>query len=65
MMEDPIRQLLKDNLLFHAILLTEINKTPYGQITINAKLVNGIVQIDSLNIVKSRRKKYKPPQNRP
>jgi hypothetical protein len=37
----------------------EVNKTPYGQITVNVQLKDGIAQVDTLNIVKSKRKKYK------
>ncbi len=59
MNQQALKELLKNNLLFHLILLTEVNKTPYGQITVNVQLVNGIAQLETINIVKSRRKKYK------
>lgn len=32
---------------------------PYGQITLNVQLKNGVVLIETINIVKNRRKKYK------
>ena len=53
-----LKELLKNNLLFHAILNWEIQETPWGQITINVQLKDGIAQIDTINIVKNRRKKY-------
>jgi len=53
-----LRELLKNNLLFHAILNWEIKETPWGQITVNVQLKDGIAQIDTINIVKNRRKKY-------
>lgn len=53
-----LRELLQKNLLFHAILNWEIQETPWGQITINVQLKDGIAQIDTINIVKNRRKKY-------
>lgn len=56
---DALHELIKRNKLFHLILLTEVNKTPYGQLTVNVQLKDGVAQMDSLNIVKSRRKKYK------
>jgi hypothetical protein len=49
---------LKKNLAFHAILASEINKTPYGQLTGNVKIENGVVILTTLNIVKNIRKKY-------
>ncbi len=54
-----LHDIIKKNKLFHLILLMETNKTPYGQITVNVQLHDGIALIDSINIVKTRRKKYK------
>ncbi len=58
-MNDALKERLKKNLLFHLVLLSEVNKTPYGQITVNVQLKDGVAQLDTINIVKSRRKKYK------
>ncbi len=57
--QQALKELLKNNLLFHLILLTEVNKTPYGQITVNVQLKDGKALIETVNIVKTRRKKYK------
>ena len=53
-----LRELLLKNLAFHTILTSEINNTPYGQITVNVKIKNGNILLETLNIVKNRRKKY-------
>uniref|UniRef100_A0A6M3J1F4 Uncharacterized protein n=1 Tax=viral metagenome TaxID=1070528 RepID=A0A6M3J1F4_9ZZZZ len=53
-----LRKILLKNLLLHLILTQEINQTPFGQITVNVKLKNGVAQIETINIVKNRRKKY-------
>lgn len=41
------------------MVLLEVNKTPYGQITVNVRLKDGVAQLDTVNIVKTVRKKYK------
>jgi len=53
------QQLLQKNLLFHIIIENEVRLTPFGQITFNVIVKNGVIQTDTLNIVKSKRKKYK------
>lgn len=50
---------LERNLWFHAIIENEIRQSPYGQHTYNVVLRDGIVQLDTINIVKSRRRRYK------
>ena len=52
-------QLPLRNLLFHAIIENEIRQSPFGQQTYNAVLRNGEVVIESVNVVKQRRIKYK------
>ena len=58
-----LRKLLLKNLLFHLILTQEVNQMPYGQITLNVQLKDGIVLVETINIVKNRRKKYKVVDN--
>ena len=53
-----LRELLKKNLPLHLILQTETSQTPFGQITVNVEIKDGVAQLDTINIVKNRRKKY-------
>ena len=46
------------NLSFHAIIEREIKESPFGQQTYNVAITNGLVQLETLNIVKQRRRKY-------
>lgn len=55
---DELNQLLKDNLSLHMIIENEVRKTPFGQITVNVELRNGVAVVESLNIVKNKRIKY-------
>lgn len=48
----------KDSLQFHTMIEKEVVDLNYGQITINVILKNGLPLIKTLNIVKSKRKKY-------
>lgn len=62
-MSDPVNtsnfaQLLSKNLPFHAIINQEVEETPFGQITVNINLVNGVADLTTTNIVKNRRRKY-------
>ena len=54
----PLAQLLSKNLLFHVILEREVQTTPFGQITFNFEVKNGVVVSETLNIVKNRRRRY-------
>ena len=58
MTDEELQKKLIKNLAFHAIVASEVNSTPYGQITVNVNLINGNAMLDTLNIVKNRRKKY-------
>jgi len=58
MTDKELQNKLIKNLAFHAIVTNEVNSTPYGQITVNVQLKDGNVLLDTLNIVKNRRKKY-------
>lgn len=62
---DDINTLLKKNLPLHMIIENEVRKTPFGQITVNIELVNGIAKLDTLNIVKSKRRKYDVEKEQP
>lgn len=55
---DELNQLLKKNLALHMIVENEVRLTPFGQITFNIELKDGIAKIETINIVKSRRYKY-------
>lgn len=55
---DDINELLKKNIPLHIIIENEVSKTPFGQITVNIELVNGVAKLETLNIVKSKRRKY-------
>lgn len=50
---------MENNLGFHAILEREVNKLEYGQMDINLIIQDGIVVLKTLNILKSKRIKYK------
>ena len=54
-----LQELLKNNLLFHILIENEVRQTPFGQLTFNVMLKDGVVQIETLNLVRSRRRKYK------
>lgn len=49
---------LLKNLAFHSLLEQEVEKTPFGTITVNVMLKNGVADLNTLNIVKNVRKKY-------
>ena len=53
-----LQKLLERNLPFHIVIENEVRQTPFGQLTFNVILKDGIVQIETLNLVKSRRRKY-------
>lgn len=50
---------MENNLGFHAILEREVNHLEYGQMDINLIIQDGIVILKTLNILKSKRIKYK------
>lgn len=50
---------MENNLGFHAILEREVNDLEYGQMDINCIIQDGIVVLKTLNILKSKRIKYK------
>ena len=53
-----LQKLLERNLPFHMVISNEVRLTPFGQLTFNVMLKDGVVQLETLNLVKSRRRKY-------
>ena len=56
--ELALREFLKKNLPLHAIVAHEVKQTPYGTITFNVVLQSGVARLETLNIVKNKRKRY-------
>lgn len=50
----------KSELEFHTIVAREVQSLEYGQMTINVQLRGGVPVLTTLNIVKSKRKRYDP-----
>lgn len=55
---DKLAQLLVKNTSFHFIVEKEVKETPYGQITFNFEVKDGVVVLSTLNIVKNCRRRY-------
>lgn len=53
-----LSELLKQNLPFHILIENEVRRTPFGQLTFNIMIKDGVAQTGTLNLVKSRRRKY-------
>ena len=53
-----LKHLLSKNSPLHLIIENEVRQTPFGQITVNVEIINGVAQVEKLNIVKTRRRKY-------
>jgi len=53
-----LQKLLSANLPLHAIIENEVRLTPFGQITFTLMVKDGVAQIETLNIIKSRRRRY-------
>lgn len=53
-----LKRSLSKNSALHLIVENEVRQSPFGQITFNVEIVNGVAQVDKLNIVKNRRRKY-------
>ena len=54
-----LQKLSSRNLALHIIIENEVRLTPFGQMTFNVLLKDSKALIETLSIVKSRRKKYK------
>lgn len=55
---DDLNKLLEKNILLHTIVENEVRQTPFGQITFNVEVRDGVAIIPTINIVKNRRRKY-------
>lgn len=53
------KALLSKNIALHAVIENEVNLTPYGELTVNVAVRDGVAMLESLNIVKRKRKRYK------
>ena len=62
-MENVHTKQIINNLPFHSIIEREVEKTPFGTLTVNVILKNGVCDLKTLNIVKNRRKKYQFDKN--
>lgn len=51
-------ELINKNIKFHAVLENEVNETPFGEITFNFQVKDGKVDMNTLNVVKNRRRRY-------
>lgn len=49
----------KQEVEFHIILAKQVQSLEYGQMTVNVQVKDGLPILDTLNIVKSKRKRYK------
>jgi hypothetical protein len=54
----PLNEFLIKNLIFHVIMEREVECTPFGTITFNFEVNDGVVRMDTLNVVKNRRLRY-------
>lgn len=55
---EALNQLLESNLPLHIVVENEVNETPYGTITVTVQLKDGVAVMDTISIVKNKRKKY-------
>lgn len=56
--EKALKEILKKNIMLHIIIEKEVDQTPFGQITFNMVVRNGVAMLDTVNITKNRRKRY-------
>jgi len=49
---------LQSNTSLHLVVENEVRQTPFGQITFTVQVKNSVAQIETLNVVKNRRRKY-------
>lgn len=55
---DALHKRLNRNLPLHIIVESEVRQTPFGTITVNVEVKNGVADLTTINVVKSRRRKY-------
>jgi hypothetical protein len=53
-----LKQSLLPNYVFHTLIELEAQETQWGTITFNVMLKGGVAQLETLNIVKNKRKRY-------
>ena len=49
----------ENQIKFHAIIEKEVNDLQYGMLTVNVLLKDGQPMLNTINIVRQKRKKYK------
>ena len=49
---------LSKNKALHIIIENEIKATPYGTLSVNVMVKNGVADLSTMNIVHNRRKRY-------
>lgn len=54
-----LEKYMENNLPFHAIVEKEVTNLEFGQIDVTVIIRDGLVVLDTLNIIKSKRIKYK------
>lgn len=55
---DKFAQLISKNTIFHVLMEREVTETPFGQITFNFEIKDGVVDLTTLNIVRNCRRRY-------
>lgn len=55
---ESLNKSLSKNTGLHLVVENEVNKTPFGQITFTCTVIDGVVQLDTLNVVKNKRRRY-------
>lgn len=56
--KEALQKRLNKNLPLHIVLETEVRQTPFGTITVNVEVRDGVADLTTINVVKSRRRKY-------
>jgi len=55
---EKLYQLLERNLILHIVIEREVESMPFGQITFNFVVKDGVVDLTTLNIVRNKRLRY-------
>jgi hypothetical protein len=58
-MDNELKKIIEKNFLFHAIVENEVRSVPFGQITFSVMLQDGVAQIGTLTVIKTKRKRYR------
>lgn len=54
-----LEKYMENNLPFHAIVEKEVTNLEFGQIDVTVIIRDGLVVLETLNLIKSKRIKYK------